>query len=255
MNALTLTHQLMQQSGSVGDPGVRPRYVGLPAFRQNGYGGGYGPGHPEFEHRRFEEHRRMFERPAPPPPPQAYNPYGYGGQMYGQPYGLVGDPSVRPRFPGQMHGYDPFGAGGVGAPVVNHGMHPRPVMPGSREIAYHDMEYVAGDVTYFGLGITSIGPGAVIDASLKPLRPIVPQKILIPSTTTGLLVQQVSIGGTNIFANTAGVPVELFSEVSTAPQIDFPTIDTAVGIDFLLFNPTGAAINFTGAIYGTAIRR
>ena len=49
--------------------------------------------------------------------------------------------------------------------------------------------------------------------------------------------------------------MELFSEVSTAPQIDFPTIDTAVGIDFLILNTTNAAIPFTGAIYGTAIRR
>ena len=245
-----LAHSLMQQAGSVGDPGVRPRYVGLPAFR-GGYGGGWD------QHRHFEEERRRRE--YRPQPPQGYyqqpDPYGY--QAYpGAPVPIVGDPAVRPHFPGQMtQGYIPFGAPGVGAPVVNHGMHPRPVMPGAREIAYHDMEYVAGDVTYFGLGSTAIGAGATVDAQLKPLRPIVPQKILIPSTTTGLLLLQVSIGGTNIFANTQGVPVELFSEVSTAPQIDFPTIDTAVGIDFLILNTTGATIFFTGAIYGTAIRR
>ena len=249
MNALSLTNQLMQGQGSVGDPGVRPRYVGFP----RGYGGGYGPGHPEWERHRFEEHRRQFGgRPAPPLPYQQpwQDPYNY------QPIPLVGDPSIRPRFPGQMHGFDQFGAQGVGAPVVNHGSHPRPVMPGSREIAYHDMEYVAGDVTYFGLGSSTVVANNVTEVTLKPLRPIVPQKILIPSTLTGLLLQQVSIGGTNIFANTQGVPVELFSEVSTAPQIDFPTIDTAVGIDFLHPEHRPAqTLFFTGAIYGTAIRR
>ncbi len=51
------------------------------------------------------------------------------------------------------------------------------------------------------------------------------------------------------------MPIELFSEVSTAPQIRWPTIDTAVGIDFTLINPTGSAIPFTGAMYGTALRR
>ena len=43
--------------------------------------------------------------------------------------------------------------------------------------------------------------------------------------------------------------------VSTAPQIRWPTIDTSVGIDFTLINPTGSAIPFTGAMYGTALRR
>lgn len=250
MNALSLTNQLMQGQGSVGDPGVRPRYVGFP----RGYGGhqgGYGPGHPEFERHRFEEHRRQFGV-HPPPPPQQWQQWQDPNNY--QPIPLVGDPSVRPRFPGQPQGYQ-FGAGGVGAPVVNHGMHPRPVMPGSREIAYHDMEYVAGDVTYFGLGSSTIGANALVEVTLRPLRPIVPQKILIPSTLTGLLLNQVSIGGTNIFANTQGVPIELFSEVSTAPQIDFPTIDTAVGIDFLIQNTTNQELFFIGAIYGTAIRR
>lgn len=244
-----LAHQLLQASGSVGDPGIRPRYVGLPA---RGYGMPQQQHH-DYERERFEHHRRQFEgfNPHAPQPQVAWDPHQF--DMYGRP--LVGDPSIRPRFPGQMMGYDAFGARGVGAPVVNHGMNPRPVPPGSREVAYHDMEYVAGDVTYFGLGSTAIGAGATVDASLKPLRPIVPQKIIIPSTTSGLLLLQVSIGGTNIFANTQGVPVELFSEVSTAPQIDFPTIDTAVGIDFLILNTTGAEIIFTGAVYGTAIRR
>ena len=194
MNSSALAHQLLSPQGSVGDPGVRPRYVGFPARRE--FGGG-------FDHRRMEEERRRHHDGFRPQPPMGYDPYANFDPNY-QPIPLVGDPAVRPRFPGQMGGYDPFGARGVGAPVVNHGMHPRPLPPGDRAIAYHDMEYVAGDVTYFGLGITTIGAGATVDASLKPLRPIVPQKILIPSTTTGLLLLQVSIGGTEHFRQHAG---------------------------------------------------
>ncbi len=124
-------------------------------------------------------------------------------------------------------------------------------------ITYSETEYVSGDVTWFGFGltpITAINNGQQV-VSIKPLRPITPQKIFCPSTNQGLLLGQASVGGTNIFANQAGVPIELFSEVSTAPQIRWPTIDTAVGIDFTLINPTGAAIPFTGAMYGTALRR
>lgn len=123
-------------------------------------------------------------------------------------------------------------------------------------VTYSDTEYVSGDVTWFGFGITSILAGAAGQiVSIKPLRPITPQKIFAPSTNQGLLLGQASVGGTNIFANQAGVPIELFSEVSTAPQIRWPTIDTAVGIDFTLINPTAGAIPFTGAMYGTALRR
>jgi hypothetical protein len=166
--------------------------------------------------------------------------------------GSVGDPNIYPRYVGDPNimPWQP----GVGAPIQQV-----PVQDGSPNgaIQYTDTQYVSGDVTWFGFGITSIaanGLNAQI-VSIKPLRPITPQKIFCPSTNQGLLVSSASVGGTNIFANLAGVPIELFSEVSTAPQIRWPTIDTSVGIDFGLINPTGAAIPFTGAMYGTALRR
>jgi len=138
----------------------------------------------------------------------------------------------------------------IGAPIQEA------AQPQMGPITYSQTEYVSGDVTCFGFGITSILANAVGQVvSIKPLRPITPQKIFAPSTNQGLLLGQASVGGTNIFANQAGVPIELFSEVSTAPQIRWPTIDTAVGIDFTLINPTGGAIPFTGAMYGTALRR
>lgn len=162
--------------------------------------------------------------------------------------GSVGDPSINPRYVGDpsIHPWMP----GVGAPIS------QTPPASSQPVTYSETEYVSGDVTWFGFGMTSILAGAVGQVvSIKPLRPITPQKIFCPSTNQGLLVGQASVGGTNIFANQAGVPIELFSEVSTAPQIRWPTIDTSVGIDFTLINQTGAAIPFTGAMYGTALRR
>lgn len=160
--------------------------------------------------------------------------------------GTVGDPNIHPSYIGDPTIHPNY----IGAPIAEA------PNPGMGPITYSQTEYVSGDVTWFGFGITSILAGATGQVvSIKPLRPITPQKIFCPSTNQGLLLAQASVGGTNIFANQAGVPIELFSEVSTAPQIRWPTIDTAVGIDFSLINPTGAAIPFTGAMYGTALRR
>jgi hypothetical protein len=152
---------------------------------------------------------------------------------------------VHARFPGQS----------VGAPV-------QAVQGGAQGnvVNYSDARYVAGEVTWFGLGLNVVpaggAGGTTTDFNIKPLRPTTPQKIFCPSTIQGIFIAQAAIGGTNIFASSLGVPIELFSEVSTAPQIDWPTIDTSVGIDFFIFNPIGApATAFEGALYGTAIRR
>jgi len=167
-------------------------------------------------------------------------------QLASQMLGGVGDVDVRPRYVGDPSIQPRY----VGAPVEQVQGNP------NNPVRYSDAAYIAGNVTWFGLGSTSILAGATGQVvSIKPLRPITPQKIFCPSTNQGLLISQASIGGTNIFANQAGVPIELFSEVSTAPQIDWPTIDTSVGIDFTLINPTPNAIPFTGALYGTAVRR
>lgn len=174
------------------------------------------------------------------------NPQSMAAAMLSNSRGSVGDPNIHPSYIGDPTIHPNY----IGAPIAEA------PNPGMGPITYSQTEYVSGDVTWFGFGITSILAGATGQVvSIKPLRPITPQKIFCPSTNQGLLLAQASVGGTNIFANQAGVPIELFSEVSTAPQIRWPTIDTAVGIDFSLINPTGAAIPFTGAMYGTALRR
>jgi len=167
-------------------------------------------------------------------------------QMLARASGSVGDPNIHPNYIGDPSIHPNY----IGAPIQ------QAPQGGMAPITYSETEYVSGDVTWFGFGITAIIAGTTGQVvSIKPLRPITPQKIFCPSTNQGLLLGQASVGGTNIFANQAGVPIELFSEVSTAPQIRWPTIDTAVGIDFTLINPTGGNIPFTGAMYGTALRR
>ncbi len=174
------------------------------------------------------------------------NPHSLAASMLSNSRGSVGDPNIHPQYIGDPNIHPQY----IGAPIQQVDA------VSGNPVQYSEAAYVAGDVTWFGFGITSIlanSAGQVV--SIKPLRPITPQKIFAPSTNQGLLLGQASVGGTNIFANQAGVPIELFSEVSTAPQIRWPTIDTAVGIDFTLINPTGSAIPFTGAMYGTALRR
>jgi hypothetical protein len=153
----------------------------------------------------------------------------------------VGSPAVRPFYPGQ---------GQVGLPVQMASA------PNPNGVTFSEAAYVAGDVTYLGFGSTSIPAGSTgTSVQILPLRPFTPQKMGNPSTNIGLLVSQVQISGTNIFSNNAGVAIELFSEVSTFPQIVWPTLDTATGVTFVLLNPTGAAIPFQGGFYGTQVRR
>lgn len=164
--------------------------------------------------------------------------------------GTVGDPAVAPYYPGRV-GDVSVAPRYVGLPV-DYGQQP----PAGNPVNLGPTQYVAADVTWFGLGSTVVpasSPGTAL--SVKPLRPFTPQRQYHPSTIQDLLVLQASIGGTNIYSNTAGVPVELFSEVSTAPQISWPTIETSVGIDFSVANLTAVASAFRGAFYGTAARR
>lgn len=158
---------------------------------------------------------------------------------------FVGDPNIQPRYVGDPNIQPRY----VGAPLQKVDQNGNPIQ-------YSEQEFLAGNVTWFGLGATVIpanSTGTVVD--IKPQRPITPQSFRIPSTTQGMLVGQVSIAGTNIFAGQAGTPQEFFSEVSTAPQLEFPTIDTSTGVQITMLNPTAADIRFTGGFYGTALRR
>lgn len=143
--------------------------------------------------------------------------------------------SVQPRF--------------VGAPVQ------QVQSLAEQPINYSPEQYVAGNLSFFGFGTTVI-PALTngVTIAINPVRPIHPQKLFCPSTVIGLLINSASIGGTDMFAGSNGVPIELFSEVSTSKPLDWITINPATGIVFVVSNPTGVALNFTGAIYGTSVR-
>jgi hypothetical protein len=147
----------------------------------------------------------------------------------------VGSPNVSPYY--------------VGAPA-------EAVAASGQAVQYSPPQYVAGDVTYLGFAATSIPGGSVgTPVNVTTQRPFTPQKMGCPSTVLGLLITQINISGTNLLANSLGIPIELFSEVSTFPQILWPTLDTATGVQFVVANPTGGALVFSGAFYGTQVRR
>ena len=168
--------------------------------------------------------------------------------------GGVGDVDIAPNYPGAYRG---AGVGlsvqprYIGAPINRVDAN----TPLDRAVNVSATQYVAADTTWFGLGSTTIPASDRVTIQLKPLRPFVPQRQYHPSTIQDLLIRSASIGGTNIYSNVAGVPVELFSEVSTSPQIEWPTLETSVGIDFEVENLVAIAQPFRGALYGTAARR
>lgn len=175
-------------------------------------------------------------------PAEAVGHFGHpsaGDMINVAPYypGRAGDVGVRPMY--------------VGVPAVPAGPD-----PSGQQVQYSPPTYVAGDVTYLGFGATSIpalSVGTPVNVSTN--RPFTPQKMGCPSTVLGLLITQINISGTNLLANDQGVPIELLSEVSTFPQVLWPTLDTATGVQFVVANPTGGALVFAGAFYGTQVRR
>jgi len=177
------------------------------------------------------------------------------GQV-GNPFGSVGHVgdlvNVMPYYPGAQRVGSPNVAPyypGVGLPAVAE-------QAQTGQISYTQPQFLAGDVTYLGFGATSIPAGSIgtpVDVSTN--RPFTPQKMGCPSTVIGLLITQVNVSGTNILANSLGAPIELLSEVSTFPQVLWPSLDTATGVQFVVANPTGAALTFSGAFYGTQVRR
>lgn len=176
------------------------------------------------------------------------------GQV-GNPFGAVGHVgdlvNVMPVYPGQRAVGSPnVGPYYVGAPAE------QVQQSQVSAVQYTQPQYMAGDVTYLGFGATSIPAGSVgTPVNVSTNRPFTPQKMGCPSTVIGLLITQVNVSGTNILANALGCPIELLSEVSTFPQVLWPSLDTATGVQFVVANPTAGALVFSGAFYGPQVRR
>lgn len=166
--------------------------------------------------------------------------------------GAVGDVDVMPRYvqPGTQVGamVAPRYIGAPAEAVAQQALL-------QQAVPYAPTHYSSADVSWFGFGSTTVLAGATAPVVIRPKRPFKPQKLLLPSTVIGLLITKADIGGTNMFANDAGIPTELFSEVSTAPQLDWITVEPAVGIEFTIFNPTAGPLVFSGSLYGTQVRR
>lgn len=120
---------------------------------------------------------------------------------------------------------------------------------------YGPTEYDGENYGPMGLDITSIAPNTTQTVGpIRPNRPIQIEEWRFPSTNIGLLVDEINIGGTPMFAR-GGVPIELYSEASEIAQGNNPTVTPDTGVTFTVTNPTGAAIDFSGAGWGQVLRR
>ncbi len=108
---------------------------------------------------------------------------------------------------------------------------------------------------WFGFGETRFAWEEQKTIVLMPAREFAGHRMMLPSTLAGYLIMGAKAGGQAVFANAAGVPVELFSEVSTAPQIRWPVIGAGIPLELELRAPScpPAPHPFIGAMYGTAL--
>jgi hypothetical protein len=142
---------------------------------------------------------------------------------------------------------------GVGAPARQVDNIPE------NPVDYTDTKYSNAEQSVFGLGFgaANLVPAGNLAFQIlfQPERPINPSRFVMPSTVFGGFIVQIRIGGSDVLPAQLGIPWEFFSEVSTAPDIEWWTINTTPGVTFTVANPTGAALLFTGAFYGTALRQ
>ncbi len=112
----------------------------------------------------------------------------------------------------------------------------------------------AVDRTWFGLGMTPFEWGERKTIKIVPDRAFNPERLVVPASLAGYLLYQQSHGGITLFANESGVPIEFFSELSTAPHVLYPSLgpDQALELDIRAPHVPKAPPPFTGALYGMA---
>lgn len=154
--------------------------------------------------------------------------------------------------PGQIGSYSigPQQIGGPPAVMVQN--------LGQRPVDYTQAAYTQGGLTLCGFGSTTIPAGAQgFQVHIDVRRPFLPQSLWMPSTVLGLQIVDFIVEGQGLFANPGGqgTPNELVSEVSNMPQIQWMTLNPDTGGDFLIDNPTGGPLVFSGAFWGNNIIR
>jgi hypothetical protein len=147
-------------------------------------------------------------------------------------------------------GYPGEGYSDVGAPVqAVPSLNRQPTQ-------YAPTEYYSSDITYLGTGLITVPANQTITtAKILPDRPFKPQNFKFASNVQNLDLISITIAGTNILNNQLGFPVELLSEVSTFNQIDWPTLDPAIGFTMTIRNNTASPLVLRGGMYGTQVRQ
>lgn len=176
------------------------------------------------------------------------SPQAVGNPYYGQGVGAV---SIIPQQVGQPVQIWPQQVGMPQAQMVQQSQQQPPVQ-------YNQTGYRMGGLTLCGFPRVTV-PAGTLNASVQinVRRPFLPQLLYMPSTFFGLQLVDFDVEGTGLFASvtTQSVPNELVSEVSNMPQIQWPTLEPATGGAFIVSNPTGADIIFSGCFWGTNLIR
>jgi hypothetical protein len=163
--------------------------------------------------------------------------------------GGVGSVAIAPQQVGYPYAIQPQYVGGPPAMQVAN--------LGQPAVDYTSSPYTNGGLTYLGFGLTEVPAGQTVNIHIDARRPFLPQLLYCPSTVIGLQLVDFQVEGNGLFANppSQGIPIELVSEVSNIQQIQWMTINPDTGGTFVIRNPTGGALNFSGAFWGTNIQR
>lgn len=111
---------------------------------------------------------------------------------------------------------------------------------------------IAEDVHYFGLGQNAFAWDERRIITFTPGRDFQPQALRVPASCHGYVMHQAKMAGADLLTNNEGVPIEFFSELTTAPQILFPAVGPTRPIELDIRAPScpKAPHPFSGALFG-----
>ncbi len=128
-------------------------------------------------------------------------------------------------------------------------------------VTYTEQGYKIADKTYVGLGLPTgivMAPAGGIDTVLDQpvVTPFKPLMLCIPSwAAPGVLVVGVQIGPTQLIDGQP-IPADVFTEVSTANNFSWPTVEMSQNIHIVLRNLNALAPDpFNIGFYGIRLRK
>lgn len=99
-----------------------------------------------------------------------------------------------------------------------------------------------------GLGTTNIAPGATAVITANPQLPFKLTRLSTPSV--GLVIDNVQVGVVSQFVAAGAIPTEVFGPTATGIRLKGDTAVPGVAIQVTVTNPTIAAVDFGGALFG-----